>query len=367
PTAGYGIYSAGTTMGGRFYDSDSTGWLYAGYGGYGAYGAGSTSGAYFYDTDGDYARVGYGSYSIYGNGRIRGATDQGYSVYIGGDGSGNDVELGVGSGFSDKTKVAGSQASFGIWHGDLGKAEDIIAKYGLHICRIHTHIGSGTDPLIWQEVAGRGLVQLQRFREADCLNIGGGFMVARAEGERDTDIVEVGNKVGNAVEEFFRKTGRRIRLEIEPGAFLVAKAGILLATVQDIKTTDSLRFLVLDTGMTEIIRPTLYGSRHQITVVPSDGHPRGFDEYVVTGHCCETGDMLTVGTGDGEFIKPLRLKKAEVGDVVLIGGAGAYCASMSAKNYNSFPEAPEVMVMESGDFEPIRSRQTLSQMIENEL
>ena len=87
----------------------------------------------------------------------------------------------------------------------------------------------------------------------------------------------------------------------------------------------------------------------------------------MVGHCCESGDLLTPDESDPGLLKERLLTKAEIGDLVVIDGAGAYCSAMPAKNYNSFPEIPEVLVRESGEFALIRKRQTLDQITQNEV
>ena len=90
-------------------------------------------------------------------------------------------------------------------------------------------------------------------------------------------------------------------------------------------------------------------------------------DQVVVGHCCESGDLLTPAPGDPEALATRNLPRAEIGDFCVIEGAGAYCSSMSAKNYNSFPEAAEVLKKEDGRLAQIRKRQTFDQIIENEV
>src|SRR4029077_8634216 len=139
-----------------------------------------------------------------------------------------------------------------------------------------------------------------------------------------------------------------------------------VSTVQDIVSTGrgGHDFLKLDTGMTEVLRPSLYGSQHAIVVVPSGKSPRPKEvkKYLVVGHCCESGDLLTPAPGQPETLAPRVLAKAEIGDVCVIEGAGAYCSGMSAKNYNSFPEAAEVLLREDGALRIIRRRQSLEQI-----
>ncbi len=274
---------------------------------------------------------------------------------------------GLGSGGTGKTNVGGPASSFGIWHEFLPDVEALLAKARLKCVRIHTHIGSGSDPVIWQRVSRMSLDIVRRFKDVTTLNLGGGYKVARMSDEKGTDLQTVGAPVREAFEELFRETGRRIHLEIEPGTFTVANAGALVTTIQDIVTTGQAgyTFLKLDAGMTDILRPSLYGAQHPIVVLSS--RPGRSQAAVVVGHCCESGDLLTPAPGQPESLMPRELDYATPGDLCVIEGAGAYCAGMSTKNYNSFPEAPEVLLDEQGKLHLIRRRQTLDQMVQNEL
>lgn len=282
--------------------------------------------------------------------------------------SGRSVGLrfnpGRGSGGTGKTNVGGSDSSFGIWHEWAGEAAAIAARHGLRVARIHTHIGSGSDPAVWQAVSESSLALVERFPDVTALNLGGGYKVARMDGETGTDPQVVGLPVRAAFERFAAAQGRRLRLEIEPGTFLVANAGAILARVVDSVRTDTRTFVKLDSGMTEVLRPSLYGAQHPVTLWPAV--ERGRTPTVVVGHCCESGDLLTCAPGESETLAPRELSVVVPGDLAVIGGAGAYCAAMSAKNYNSFPEAPEVLLGLDGRPRLIRRRQTLDQMLANE-
>ena len=190
-------------------------------------------------------------------------------------------------------------------------------------------------------------------------------------GEKATDLMEIGEPVKQLFKDFAKETGRELTLEIEPGTFLLANACSLVTTVQDVTSTgdEGYRFLKLDAGMTEILRPSLYGAQHPIVVVPEEGQNKFREEaeQVVVGHCCESGDLLTPAPGDPEALSTRMLLRGEIGDFCVIEGAGAYCSSMSAKNYNSFPEAAEVLRKEDGTLGLIRKRQTFEQIVENEV
>jgi len=275
---------------------------------------------------------------------------------------------GLGSGGTGKTNVGGPHSSFGVWHERADEVAAIAERFGISIHRIHTHIGSGSDPAVWERVSHLSLALVRRFPEVKTLNLGGGFKVGRMADESSTDLQAIGEPVKAAFAELAAETGRTIHLEIEPGTFLVANACSLLFTIQDVVETDGpegRRFLKLDGGMTEILRPSLYAAQHPIIVVPVEA-AGAVDECLVVGHCCESGDVLTVGAEDPESLAPRQLTRARRGDVCVIEGAGAYCSSMSAKNYNSFPEAAEVLALEDGSLRLIRRRQTLEQILQNE-
>ena len=171
--------------------------------------------------------------------------------------------------------------------------KDIAAKYGLKIVRIHTHIGSGSDPAIWQSVAVSSLNLVREFPDVCTLNLGGGYKVCtqlstsiasnihisflfrtyifckfhfffflkvgRMSYEVSTDLQKIGIPVKEAFESFANEDGRKLKLEIEPGTYLVANAGAVLCTVRDIVSTgpSGNTFIKLDSGMTEVLRPSL--------------------------------------------------------------------------------------------------------------
>jgi len=292
------------------------------------------------------------------------------------------VNPGVGSGgFSasttgfSKTNVGGPSSSFGIWNElvEDGTVPAIVEKYGLHVERIHTHIGSGSDPAIWQSVATKSLSFCKIFKTVESLNLGGGYKVGRNPGEPSTDLQEIGEPVADAFRAFAEETGRELRLEIEPGTYLVAMAGALVSTVQDkVFTTGegSHIYLKLDSGMTDVLRPSLYGAIHPMTIFPGSGETADVgsetESAVIVGHCCESGDLMTPESGQPESLAERELRKAEIGDILVMDGSGAYCSGMSTKNYNSFPEAPEVLVDESGNAHLIRKKQEMKQIWQNE-
>eukprot|EP00953_Heterococcus_sp_UTEX-ZZ885_P019503 10889-Heterococcus_DN1.PRE.2 len=230
------------------------------------------------------------------------------------------VNPGLGSGGTKRTNVGGPSSSF----------------------------GSGSDPAVWQRVSGVSLDIVNKFPAVTHLNLGGGYKVGRMKSEVSTDLSKIGLPVRQDFEKFAKDTGRKLHLEIEPGTFLVANVGSLVSTVQDIVSTgsDGHTFIKLDAGMTDLLRPSLYGAQHPIITIPKKTTTTSTTSYVVVGHCCESGDILTPAS---------------------VEGCGAYVSGMSAKNYNSFPEAPEVLIDETGGLHLIRRRQSLEQIFQNEM
>jgi diaminopimelate decarboxylase len=278
---------------------------------------------------------------------------------------------GLGSGGTGKTNVGGPSSSFGIWHELLPEAKALCEKYELNVVRIHTHIGSGSDPAVWMKTSGMSLDLCREFPTVKTLNLGGGYKVGRMAYEKSTDLQIVGAPVKELFEAYKAETGTELRLEIEPGTFLLANSCAIVTTVQDKVTTGTDEghvFLKLDAGMTEVLRPSLYAAQHPLVAVAADGTtPKTLAKYVVVGHCCESGDLLTPGPDDAESIAEREMGAVERGDMLVIEGAGAYCAGMSSKNYNSFPEAPEVMRGRDGTMHLIRKKQSLEQILENEV
>ena len=279
------------------------------------------------------------------------------------------INPGLGSGHSNRTNVGGPASGFGIWHERVADVLALAREYDLRLTGMHTHIGSGSDPEVWKRCARLSLDIAARLREVTRLSLGGGMKVSRMPGETGADLQEIGAAVLPDFEAFAARTGRELRLEVEPGTYLVAQAGAIVASVIDVVDTGAggYRFVKIDSGMTELLRPNLYGAQHPIEVIAHDGGERGEDDCVVIGHCCESGDLLTPAPGNPELLAPRRLSRPVPGDLVVIGAAGAYCAGLSAKNYNSFPEAPEVLIDLAGVPRLIRARQTLEQVVANEI
>ncbi|MSQ48388.1 MAG: diaminopimelate decarboxylase [Deltaproteobacteria bacterium] len=276
------------------------------------------------------------------------------------------INPGLGSGSTKRTNTGGPASSFGIWHTYLSDVKAIAERDNVRITRLHTHIGSGSDPEMWKRVTRMSLDIAAQLPHVTIINLGGGFKVGRMPDEVSTDLQDIGLHVRRELEAFHERTGRALHLEVEPGTYLVARAGAIVATCVDVVDTgkDGYVFAKLDTGMPEVTRPSLYGAQHPIEVLATG---RDEADVVFVGPCCESGDILTPAPGDPEALAPRRVPRPRIGDVVIVGGAGAYCAGMATINYNSYPQAPEVMLEADGTFRVLRRRQLLEQVWTNEV
>jgi diaminopimelate decarboxylase len=263
---------------------------------------------------------------------------------------------GLGTGSTKRTNTGGPASSFGIWHEYLDEVKTIAERHRLRITRLHSHVGSGTDPEIWKRCTRMTLELVAKLPEVRAVNLGGGFKVGRMPEEPTVDLGDVGAHVRGELVAFEARDGRRLGLEIEPGTYLVARAGAVVATCIDVVDTgrEGYLFAKVDTGMTEVTRPSLYGAQHPIDVLARD---REAAAVVFVGPCCESGDILTPAPGDPEALGPRWVPRPRIGDLVVVSGAGAYCAAMSTANYNSYPRAPEVMLEPGGTLRLLRRRQ----------
>jgi diaminopimelate decarboxylase len=289
------------------------------------------------------------------------------------------VNPGAGAGESVTRNTGDKYSSFGIHLANLPRALRFAQSEGLVIGQVHVHIGSGGDPALWRENIDRMLDVVETyFPDAKKLNLGGGFKEARMPDEQAADLLELGAYAKQKFEAFHARTGRRLEMSVEPGTYIVANAGYLVTRVLDRKWSgpDGFEFIVLDGGMEANTRPLLYGSRHPFYVVSHKGellssesdlnqdHDR-LDLRVVVGRCCESGDSQSLDHHG--HIVPRKMADPEVGDYVVIGGAGAYCSAMSLHDYNSCLQAPEVLLREGGELVPIRRLQRLEELVKSEI
>ncbi|EPJ0399278.1 diaminopimelate decarboxylase [Providencia rettgeri] len=277
------------------------------------------------------------------------------------------INPGFGHGHSQKTNTGGENSKHGIWHEDLPAALEKIRYYNLSLVGIHMHIGSGVDYQHLADVCD-SMVALVTTAGVDlhAISAGGGLSTPYREGDELIDVPHYYSLWDNARQRIEQHLGHKIELEIEPGRYLVAESGVLLAEVRAVKDMGSRHYVLVDSGFNDLMRPAMYGSYHHISVLPMDG--RNLDgaqlkDTIVAGPLCESGDVFT--QLEGGLVVTRALPEVKVGDFLVFHDTGAYGASMSS-NYNSRPLLPEVMFVD-GKPQLIRRRQTIEELLALEL
>jgi diaminopimelate decarboxylase/aspartate kinase len=239
------------------------------------------------------------------------------------------IDTGYGRGHHDHVRTAGVHSKFGVPLFELDELERRAAAVGARIVGLHAHTGSGVfDVRNWQEV-GQLLGGLAaRFTEARILNLGGGLGVPEKPGQAPVDLVALQDVI-----DALKARWPRLGLWLEPGRFLVAQAGVLVARVTQLKGKGAVQYVGVATGMNSLIRPALYGAHHDIVNLTRLGEP-GTEVYNVVGPICESADY---------FGHERLLPATGEGDVLLIANAGAYGRVMGSW-YNLREPAVEVLV-----------------------
>lgn len=285
-----------------------------------------------------------------------GAVSPGHRVWL-------RINPGFGHGHSNKTNTGGENSKHGIWHTELADALSVIRTHGLHLVGLHMHIGSGVDYAHLENVCG-AMVNLvkQLDHDIEAISAGGGLSIPYVGDEARVDTGHYFGLWDAARREIETHLGHAVRLEIEPGRFLVAESGVLLSEVRAVKDMGDNHFVLVDAGFNDLMRPSMYGSHHNISVIPQNRvspESPATRPTVVAGPLCESGDVFT--QHEGGVVAPRALPEARVGDYLVLHDTGAYGASMSS-NYNTRPLLAEVLIDASGH-RLIRRRQTLDELL----
>jgi diaminopimelate decarboxylase len=277
------------------------------------------------------------------------------------------INPGFGHGHSQKTNTGGENSKHGIWYADLPQAVAKVQQYGLKLIGLHMHIGSGVDYQHLERVCDAMVQQVIALgQDITAISAGGGLSIPYQQGEEAINTEHYYGLWNRARERVAAHLGHPVKLEIEPGRFLMAEAGVLVAEVRSVKQMGSRHFVLVDAGFNDLMRPAMYGSYHHISLLPADGRNtdnQPLQDTVIAGPLCESGDVFTQQAGGGIETRPLA--QVRVGDYLVFHDTGAYGSSMSS-NYNSRPLLPEVL-FENGEPRLIRRRQTIEELIGLEL
>lgn len=231
-----------------------------------------------------------------------------------------------GHGHHEKVRTGGRHSKFGVPPEEFAELPEAVTAAGARVVGLHSHGGSGHFDLEgWLAPARALAAEAARYADARVLNLGGGFGVPDRPGGAHVDFATLDAGLGPFAAGF--------ELWLEPGRFLVAEAGVLLARVTQVKGKGDERYVGVATGMNSLIRPALYGAHHEIVNLSRLDEP-AVQRCTVVGPICESGDEL----GRGRL-----LPRCEEGDVLLVADAGAYGHAMSS-HYNLRPPAQEFVV-----------------------
>ena len=262
-----------------------------------------------------------------------------------------------------KTNTGQKETKFGV---DIERAERVFEQYrnlkNLRIVGVHIHIGSPVYEIEPYVLAVKKMVALidrltERGHKIEWFDLGGGFAVNYERPDQAFPVSEHAKALLPLLQ------GKPYKIALEPGRYIAGNAGILVTQVLYRKTGGEKKFVIVDAGMNDLIRPTLYDSYHHIWPVKPDAanlpaeRSRSFKPHEgeivdVVGPICESGDYLA---------KARPLPQTKRGDLLAVFTAGAYSFSMSS-NYNNRPRCPEILV-DGSSYKIIRRRETLEDLV----
>lgn len=239
------------------------------------------------------------------------------------------IDTGYGRGHHDKVRTAGVHSKFGVPLFEMDELERLVRAAGARVVGLHAHTGSGVFTVDnWSSVGEILTALTERFADVRTIDLGGGLGVPERPGQQGVVLADFGATLGA-----LKKAHPQLTLWIEPGRYLVAEAGVLLAQVTQLKGKGEVQYVGVATGMNSLIRPALYGAHHEISNLDRL-HELPTETVNVVGPICESGDQL----GTGRLLPP-----TQEGDVLLIANAGAYGRAMSSR-YNLREPAEEFFI-----------------------
>lgn len=253
-----------------------------------------------------------------------------------------------------KISTGHTNSKFGISVYQLPQIMEVVSKYNIKVHGLHMHTGSDiTETEVFLKMADIFFGVARDFRDLKFLDFGSGFKVSYKEGDITTNVYDLGLKLSKVYNEFCEQYGRKLELWIEPGKYIVSEAGHFFVKTTVVKSTPTVTFVGVNSGLNHLIRPMMYDAYHQIINV---SNPGGYQKlYTVVGYICETDT----------FGADRKLNEVREGDILAMKNAGAYCYSMSS-NYNSRLRPAEVLVM-NGKASLIRKRETVDDLLRGQI
>lgn len=253
-----------------------------------------------------------------------------------------------------KISTGHSNSKFGISIYQLPEIHDVVKRHNMRINGLHIHSGSDiTESEVFLKMAEILFGVARDFPDLRFLDFGSGFKVAYKEGDIVTNVYDLGLKLTKSFNEFCQSYGRKLELHFEPGKFIVSEAGVLLVKVNVVKSTPSLTFVGVNSGLNHLLRPMMYDAYHDIVNISNTTGPMKL--YTIVGYICETDT----------FGSDRKLHEVREGDILAIKNAGAYGYSM-ASNYNSRLRPAEVLLL-NGQARLIREREQFEDLLRHQI
>ena len=253
-----------------------------------------------------------------------------------------------------KISTGHDKSKFGIPVDRIEKIVSVVQENNLHIRALHIHTGSGIKDV---NVFVKGIEVLfdliSEFKELEVIDLGGGFKVPYKEGDSETDIPLLAQKVKEAFSHLFHTTNKHLQVWFEPGKFLVSAAGYLVTQVNVLKETSVTTFASVNSGFNHLIRPMFYNSYHRIENISNEEGPQ--KKYTIVGNICETDT----------FAWEREISEIKEGDYLVFYNAGAYGFEM-ASNFNSRFKPAEVLIKEGNPI-LIRKRDSFEDLLKNQI
>lgn len=245
-------------------------------------------------------------------------------------------------------------SKFGISIHQMRHIERVVKSTGLNVTGIHMHTGSEIkDVNVFLQGLDVMFGMAEHFTNINFIDLGSGFKVPYKEGDIETDIELLAQKVASAFKNFEKEQGKKIQIWFEPGKYLVSEAGYFVVKANVVKQTPATVFAGVNSGFNHLIRPMFYESYHHIENISNDKGPERI--YTVVGNICETDT----------FAWDRKINEIKEGDLLVFYNAGAYGFEMSS-NFNSRLKPAEVFVKD-GKATLIRKRDVFEDLLKNQV
>ena len=260
------------------------------------------------------------------------------------------INPGIYAGGNDNVSVGHSKSKFGIPEERIDELLDMEKKGKIKVTGLHIHTGSDiTKNNEFKEGIKKIFSIARDFKNIESIDLGGGIKIPYFKNDTLTNLNDYVKEISKELKKFELEFKKKLKLIFEPGKFLVSDCGFFITKVNYIKSTKTKDFLQVDSGFNHLLRPTLYGSHHEIINLSNPAGKK--KEYDVVGYICEKDT----------FAEKRKISEASIGDLICFKNAGAYGFNMSS-NYNSRLKPAEVCI-HNNKILKIRETQSLNDLL----